>query len=672
MLLPTIRLVFMSLLLAGGWAWLEPLDPSKVDPGVRFEEIAQRAGVLNQHTELRVSSRFDNIGPWMSSVGAGVAGVDYDADGWTDFYVVNSGRGSSNRLFHNRGDGTFEDVAARAGVACGNAEGASMHAIFGDVNNDGLPDLYLVRSGASNQLFLNRGDGTFSDVSDSAGVAYWGYGVAATFVDYDRDGWLDIVVGNYFANTIRDPRTGETVRSDLWNPVSTRIMPNSFTDAENGGGTRVFHNLGNGRFEDVTEAIGLGLHGWTLAVGAADLDNDGWPDLYVANDFGPDELYFNTGATEWPPRFRRVIDSAGHPGIGNDWWKGMNVDFGDVDRNGYLDIYVTNIYAAEYKTDEGNMLWLNVADPEHSGGRRFWDAGRASGAGDGGFGWAGKFFDVNNDGLLDIFTVNGFFAGDPKRPYWYYMSDMFTQVKDNFSDAASWPPIEDRDLQGHERSRLFVQLPQARGPEAPRRAEDAVPRFAELSARAGIGDEYNGRGIAVVDYDNDGALDLYIGNVGAPSLLYHNRLAPRVRQRGWLGLKLVGRPDLAQTANGRRRATNVDAVGTRVELTAGGVTQVREVSGGTGFASQSEFRLHFGLGDLGAPDRLVVRWSSGRIQTFDGAAVAASLNGYARLVEAGMLEAHAGAGRPVMSKDSATDPHGLPADAPVKSSGAPR
>src|SRR5262245_32313404 len=108
MLFHVARLLFMGLLLAGGWAWLEPLDPSKVDPGVRFEEIAQRAGVLNQHTELRVSSRFDNVGPWMSSVGAAVAGIDYDNDGWTDFYVVNSGRGSRNRLFHNRGDGTFE------------------------------------------------------------------------------------------------------------------------------------------------------------------------------------------------------------------------------------------------------------------------------------------------------------------------------------------------------------------------------------------------------------------------------------------------------------------------------------------------------------------------------------------------------------------------------------
>jgi hypothetical protein len=655
MLAAGARNVFMVLVLAAGWAWLVPADPSKIDPGTQFEEVAERAGVLNRHTLLRVSQRFDNVQPWMSSAGAAVAGIDYDNDGWTDLYVTNSGRGSPNRLFHNRGDGTFEEVAATAGVACGNPEGASMHAIFGDVNNDGWPDLYVVRSGARNQLFLSRGDGTFRDVSAAAGVDYWGYGSSATFVDYDRDGWLDLIVGNYFANVTRDPATGRLVRSDLWNPVSTRVMPETMTDAENGGGTRVFHNLGDGRFEDVTDAVGLKVHGWSLAIGAADLDNDGWPDLYVANDFGPDELYLNTGATEWPPRFRRVIDTSQRPGIGDDWWKGMNVDFGDVDRNGFLDIYVTNTFVPPYKTDEGNMLWLNVADPERPGARRFWNAGPATGTHDGGWGWAGKFVDVNNDGLLDIFTVNGMFTGDPKRTYWYGMQEMLTQTRDNFSDAASWPTVGDHDLEGHERSRLFVQLPSASTKAS--RAEDALPRFAELAAQAGIVDEYNGRGVSVIDYDNDGALDLYVANQGAPSLLYHNRLRGQAQRHGWLGLKLVGRPELAQEVGGRRLATSVDAVGARAELTAGGVTQIREVSGGTGYASQSEFRLHFGLGDLGVPERLVVRWPSGRVQRFDGATVAAIVNGYARLVEGGSLEPGAGAGR-ARASQSARDARG--------------
>ena len=128
------------------------------------------------------------------------------------------------------------------------------------------------------------------------------------------------------------------VRNDLWNPVSTKIMQETFTHARNGGHNVLYRNRGDGTFEDVTAQVGLASGGWTLAVGAGDLNNDGWPDLYIANDFGPDEYYLNTGATEWPPRFRLVRDPSGHPGIGADWWKGMNVDMADVNNDGYLDI----------------------------------------------------------------------------------------------------------------------------------------------------------------------------------------------------------------------------------------------------------------------------------------------------------------------------------------------
>jgi hypothetical protein len=287
-------------------------------------------------------------------------------------------------------------------------------------------------------------------------------------------------------------------------------MHSTFTHADNGGRTLLYRNLGDGRFEDVAAASGLLFRGWTLAAGAADLDNDGWPDLYLANDFGPDELYFNTGATESPPRFRRVVDTAGHPGIGDDWWKGMNVDFGDVDANGYLDIYVTNILARRYKTDEGNMLWLNVTDPGAADRRRFWNAAQAGGAEDGGWGWGAKFLDANNDGLLDIAALNGFVTGDREHTYWYELQEMVTQTKNNAADTADWPAMENRDLSGYEPTRFFVQ----------RAAEgDGPPRFAEAAAAAGLGDDLNGRGVAVNDFDNDGALDLFIANQGAASLI---------------------------------------------------------------------------------------------------------------------------------------------------------
>jgi len=634
---PLKRTLVMLALLATGWAWLTPPDGARLDPGVRFEEIGARAGCRHLHTLVELSPRFANIMPWLSSVGAAVAGVDFDGDGLTDLYCTSSGRDVPNRLFRNRGDGSFDEVAARAGVACGNRQGACMHAVFGDVDNDGDLDLYVVKWAEENQFFINRGDGTFRDATAEAGVGYWGYGNAATFVDYDRDGLLDLLVGNYFADSLPDPRTGRMARSNLWDPLTTRVMHSTFTHADNGGRTLLYRGIGGGRFEEVAREVGLRFRGWTLAVGAADLNNDGWPDLYLANDFGPDELYFNTGATEWPPRFRRVVDTTAHPGIGDDWWKGMNVDFGDVDGNGYLDLYVTNILARRYKTDEGNMLWLNVADPVSPGGRRFWNAAEASGVHDGGWGWGAKFLDANNDGLLDIFALNGFVNGDVNHTYWFALQEMVTQTRNNAADAADWPPMADRDLSGYERSRLFVQLP----PDpAPRRNGSGTrpPRFAEVAARAGIDDLDNGRGVAVIDFDDDGALDLYVANQGATSLLYHNRLERVSPGRRWLGLRLEGRPDLRREVGGRMLASTAGAVGARVELDAGGRTQVREVSGGSGYASQSEPRLHFGLGRGGRPERLRVRWPSGRVQSFEGPALEACLGTYARLVEGASLE----------------------------------
>ena len=464
--------------------------------------------------------------------------------------------------------------------------------------------------GRTNQLFHNDGNGHFTDISKKAGVDYWGYGNAATFLDYDRDGHLDLLLGNYFPETVKDPKTGKMVRNDLWNPVSTKIMQETFTHARNGGHNVLYRNRGDGTFEDVTAQVGLASGGWTLSVGAGDLNNDGWPDLYIANDFGPDEYYLNTGATETPPRFRLVRDPSGHPGIGADWWKGMNVDMADVNNDGYLDIYVTNIFSAKYKTDEGNMLWLNCADANMPGGRNFHNVATAAGVMDGGWGWGGKFADFNNDGLPDIFTVNGFVTGSPDRNYWYQIQEMVTQTKNQTVDAADWPVMGDRDLSGYENSRLFIQLPPSKAGGV---SNSAVPKFVDCARQAGINDLYNGRGIAIADFNHSGLLSIYVANQGAPCCYYVNKtkLPPGV---SFLRIKLVGQPELAMKVAGRTLASTRDAVGGRVLLYTKNGRQMREVQGGMGFASQSEYALHFGVPDPAAIEKIAVLWPSSRTQ----------------------------------------------------------
>ncbi len=630
--------VMLAILAAGSW-WLSPHNETLKGVEVSFVERAEASGCLNRHTMVRLADDFANVMPWLSSVGAAAAAADYDNDGYADLYVTNSGRGDTNRLFHNRGDGTFEDVSSAAGVECGNPKGASMHAVWGDVDNDGRLDLYVVKWAEPNQLFHQNDDATFTDISKDAGVDYWGYGNGATFLDYDRDGKLDLLVGNYFADTVIDKDTGQPVRNDLWHPRSTRVMHETFTHARNGGRNVLYHNVSeNGvvRFEELSQRVGLTRGGWALSVGSGDLNNDGWPDIYIANDFGPDELYLNTGATEDPPRFRIVIDPKGHPGVGNDWWKGMNVDMADVNNDGYLDIYVTNILERSYKTDEGNMLWLNCVDPSCPGGRGFRNVGEATATNDGGWGWGGKFADFNNDGLMDIFTVNGFVTGDLKRNYWFAIQEMVTQTKNQTADARDWPAMGDRDLSGREPSRLFLQ--QANKNEAtPQRTNEAAmtPSFVEAARPSGITDTYNGRGIAVADFNHDGWLDMYVANQGAPSCYYVNTTAKSEpgRNSGFLWLKLTGRPDLPMQPGNRKLASTADAVGARVTLYMDGGQMVREVQGGMGFASQSEHAVHFGIPDPAAVRRMTIQWPSSRVQEFSGEALRSMLNHHVRISE---------------------------------------
>jgi enediyne biosynthesis protein E4 len=583
------------------------------DPHIFFLDVSQRAGIDFIHSKASFDPRVSNIMPWLASVGASASAADYENSGRVSVFLTNSGAGTQDVLYRNEGTFKgvphFRDVTAEVGLTGLNESGASMAAAWGDFDNDGYPDLYVVRAQAGNLLFHNvamldeNGHPVldqhgiprrkFVNVTDSAGVGYVGYGVGALWFDYDRDGRLDLLVANYFApKYLQGDVSGKPL--DLWHVQDTRFMPESFNDAANGGGVTLYHNDGEGHFTEVTRTMGLTHTGWALAVGAADLNNDGWPDLYVANDLGPDDLYMNLPGQGGGRRFVRVVGGVTADKIGRDTKKGMNVDFADIDHTGYLSIYVTNI-TKQLILPEGNMLWTSQADASRPGGRNYLNRAEQLGVHDCGWSWGAKFADVDNDGWNDLFVVNGMISASQSQSYWYELQNMVSDYRTILSDAANWPPMKDKSLSGYEPSCLFV-----------RKGEG----FANMASVAGINDQYDGRGVALADFNNDGAPDFLVSNQGQPSVLYLNQLYERCKGEercpGWIGFHLVG--------NGT--TSNRDAIGARVEVVTSRGHQFMEVSRGNGFASQSDPRVRFGLGDA-AVQAVRVTWPDGKVQNIE-------------------------------------------------------
>ncbi|HKH43496.1 MAG TPA: CRTAC1 family protein [Thermoanaerobaculia bacterium] len=531
---------------------------------LRFEEIGGAAGARILHHTHKFSGKHADVLGMFTAGGASAAAADFDNDGDLDLFVVDSDVGKPHHLLRNdlvpSGKLTFTDVAAASGVTGGNdPKSIVADALWLDADNDGHRDLLLARFGTP-LFFRNKGNGKFEDVSAASGLDKFGNSIAAIAFDYDNDGRLDVLLGNYFppVNLI-----------DLPTP---HVLPDNLDDAKNGGGVTLWRNVtapgtGKIRFSEVTEKAGLSHHtGWTLDVGHADFDNDGDQDLYLAGDYGTDRLFFNNG----DGTFRDVTKDA----VGFDTKKGMNVDVADYDRDGWLDVYVTNI-TDEYMK-ECNMLWHNNGDGT------FTDLSKETGTCNTLWGWAAKFADFDNDGWEDLFAANGLRSAS-RENYIPVLVEMIIRPGVDFTDVNSWPAIGDMSWSGYQKKKLFKNL--------------GAQTFKEISAEAGVDNDRDGRGVAVADFDNDGRLDFYQTNADQEALLYRNVSEGTGH---WIELHLVG------------TKSNRDAIGARVTVRAGNQTWIREVNGGNGYASQSATRLHFGLGAAGKVDSIEIRWPSGR------------------------------------------------------------
>jgi len=509
--------------------------------GFQFVDVTKQAGILFEHNSGAYGGKL-----LPETMGSGCAFIDYDADGWPDILLVNSmdwpghkRRRSTLKLYHNNRNGTFSDVTK---AACLDVELYGMGVAVGDYNNDGFPDIYITCIGQS-RLFLNTGKGTFVDATKSAGLlGKLGFSTSAVWFDYDRNGLLDLFVCNYVR---------WSAEHDVFCSLDGKHKSYCTPEAYRGDTCWLFRNRGDGTFEDVTSTSGIfDTSSKSLGVAMVDFDQDGWPDLFVANDTQPNKLYRNL-------RNGKFKDVAVEMGLAfsneGKARAGMGVDIADFDNTGKPGIVITNF--------DNEMIGLY-----RSNGKGFDDVAMQTGVGSASrntLGFGCVFFDADLDGRLDLAVANG------------HIDDTVRNIRGNVGYAQ--PP------------QLFLN--------------DGNSKFHDVANEAGGGfaQPKVGRGLAVGDFDRDGDLDLLLTTNNGPAYLYRNDQLAGNRS---LRLHLVG------------TKSNRDAIGATVHLYSNGQVQSRLVRSGSSYLSQSELPITFGVNKQDVIDKVVVDWPSGHTEEY--------------------------------------------------------
>jgi hypothetical protein len=532
-------------------AEVKPTEYSGQKPLAHFTDIAAKAGLLSP-----VIFGGENTKKYIiETTGTGVAIFDYDNDGWPDIFIVNGttldlldkGKTPTSHLYRNNHDGTFTDVTEKAGLT---HTGWGQGVCVGDYDNDGYEDLYVTYYG-KNVLYHNNGDGTFNDVSEKAGVAGSGkaWGTGCAFVDYDRDGKLDLIVANYVDYDSATAYAPGERPSCMWKGVPVMCGPRGLPWAKN----ILYHNKGDGTFEDVTTKAQIDQTNghYAFSVSTLDYDDDGWPDIFIACDSTASILYHNNRDGTFTDV--AVVSGAAFNDDGREQ-AGMGSTVADYDGDGRLDIFKTNF------SDDTSTLYHNNGDGTFED--KTFPAG--FGLNTKYLGWGVMFFDFDNDGWPDLLLVNGHV----------------------------YPEVDSAHLGSEFREPKILYHNNGNG------------TFTDISASAGPGitTVSSARGLAVGDLWNDGRISVVVSNMNAPPMLLVNEVR---NGNHWISFRTVG------------TRSNRDGIGAKITMKAGTRVFVDEVRSGSSFDSSSDMRVHFGLGAMTKIDLVQVRWPSGLVERFE-------------------------------------------------------
>lgn len=523
---------------------------------VKFVDVTKKTGINFTHFDGRTGEKY-----LIETLGSGALFLDYDNDSYLDLYIINATKippntpplennsptkyHPINTLYRNNGDGTFTDKteAARIGDSGYGVGGAAA-----DINNDGLTDIFITNFG-KNRLYLNNNDGTFSDVTKQAGVGDERWGTGCAFLDYNLDGYVDLYVVNYMKYSVENNRGWESRGQRIYCSPVDQLDRTQFQSEPD----ILYKNNGDGTFTDTTIAAGILHRSLGLAVAVGDYNNDGYPDIHVANDMEPDILYKNN-------RDGTFIDTTDFTGTGYDDngipGSGMGSAFGDYNNDGFLDLLVSNAptqHAILYRSEEA-QFFQDTSFPLGIGAITLPY-----------FKWAVEFIDFNNDGLLDIYVCNG------------HLQDNIHQFADD-----TYPQID-----------LLFQNNYKNGKYT----------YQDISHTTGLVHLTNtvGRAAAFGDYDNDGDIDVFLNHSNQPAKLLRNDGG---NSQNWIMINAIG------------TKSNTSGIGTKIFLKTGELTLYREIHSGSSYLSQNDLRSHFGLSKNNTIETLELQWSTGKKDTF--------------------------------------------------------